>query len=783
VPTDDEAFLQERTRLLKTGAPRRDAAYVLYWMTTALRAGENPALERALLAAQKLSLPLVVYHGLSARYAYASDRHHRFVLEGEPELRAGVEARGATYRFFLDDGRSRDRVLDRLARRAAVVVTDEFPTFDVAVWVERFVARADCPVLAVDAACVVPMRLLGRPYERAFEFRRDAAPLWGARLRPVPAIAPPRPLADTVALEVTDTRADLDAIPALLAGLPIDHAVPPAPDRRGGAAAGRARWRLFMDGPIDDYGHRRNDALDDDGVSGLSPYLHFGMVWAGALARDALARRTPGATKWVDELLVWRELAWTFCFHRKDHGRATALPEWAREDLVARAPRVDVPTPMALDRGETGDALWDAAQRRLRHDGWLHNNVRMTWGKQVVAWLRDPAEALRVLIDLNHRYALDGRDPASYGGILWSLGGFDRPHERSQDLGRVRPRPTAVHARRLPPATYGAPSRLRRDPALAIVVVGAGLAGLAAARVLADAGHSVRVLEKSAGVGGRVATRSFEGAAFDYGAARLEARAPAFSRVLEGLAAEGLLRAEPPRAGEVARGGGSFVGVHGLRPALARYARGLAVEPGARVARVASSHGRVIVTREDGEAIHADRVVVTAPLPQALALLDEASAGELAGRAVYERALVVSLGYAGAMADVAPLPVEGSAALARAEVRAAGAFATLVLEATREATEAWWGDDDAAIVERLRSAAVEADARLAPFGDVPFVHVKRWRYARVVNAAASPGREAPPYAVAGPAILLAGDAFADGTAEGAWVSGTAAASFLLNATV
>ena len=57
----------------------------------------------------------------------------------------------------------------------------------------------------------------------------------------------------------------------------------------------------------------------------------------------------------------------------------------------------------------------------------------MLWGKKILEWSPTPQEALASMIELNDRYALDGRDPNSYSGIFWTLGRYDRP------WGPVRP--------------------------------------------------------------------------------------------------------------------------------------------------------------------------------------------------------------------------------------------------------------------------------------------------------------------------------------------------------
>ncbi len=91
-----------------------------------------------------------------------------------------------------------------------------------------------------------------------------------------------------------------------------------------------------------------------------------------------------------------------------------------------------------LEQARTGSELWNAAQRAYLQDGWMHNSVRMLWGKAVLQWTRDAGEAFRILEHLNNKYSLDGRDPNSYGGILWIFGKFDRPFYRRPIYGTVR---------------------------------------------------------------------------------------------------------------------------------------------------------------------------------------------------------------------------------------------------------------------------------------------------------------------------------------------------------
>ena len=72
----------------------------------------------------------------------------------------------------------------------------------------------------------------------------------------------------------------------------------------------------------------------------------------------------------------------------------------------------------------------------------------------MIGWTRDAAEALKVLEHLNNKYALDGRDPNSYGGILWCFGRFDRPFYRRPIFGTVRYMSTRAAAKKFDAARF-----------------------------------------------------------------------------------------------------------------------------------------------------------------------------------------------------------------------------------------------------------------------------------------------------------------------------------------
>ena len=120
--------------------------------------------------------------------------------------------------------------------------------------------------------------------------------------------------------------------------------------------------------------------------------------------------------------------ATTPAWFRSDFDRFESLPEWARDTLDEHAsdPR---PYLYGLDQFElacTHDEIWNACQQQLRKQGRIHGYLRMLWGKKILHWSASPERALEIMVELNNKYAIDGRDPNSYGGIFWTLGRHDR---------------------------------------------------------------------------------------------------------------------------------------------------------------------------------------------------------------------------------------------------------------------------------------------------------------------------------------------------------------------
>ncbi len=431
------------------GSRRRPVAgeFVLYWLQTTMRSRNNPALNYAAQSANELGLPLVVYQGLRPDYPWASDRFHTFILESAADMAADFADRRIPYGFYLEPhwGASREppppSPLEGLARRAALVVTDYFPTFIAPRQTHRLRKRVATPVVAVDSCTVVPMSHISRAHPTARGFRTEVVAALPHFLHPVGNVEPriSRPF-DFPFASAVPPNGQFDAA-ALAAGCDIDHSVHPSPSIRGGQRAAQSRLNTFLDTGLQRYSEDRGDPNKPEAVSGLSPYFHFGNISPQEVLLGAREVAPPEQyARFQDELLVWRELAHNFCHHDPRHRTLDAVPTWARKELDDHA---DDPRPAEysigeLERGETDSALWNAAQRCYVRDGTMPNYLRMLWGKAILHWTPDAATALSTMEHLNNKYSLDGRDPNSYAGFHWILGKFDRPFYRRPVFGTVR---------------------------------------------------------------------------------------------------------------------------------------------------------------------------------------------------------------------------------------------------------------------------------------------------------------------------------------------------------
>ena len=176
--------LGERTRVIgeESLQLKTEASCVLYWMRTAVRADENPALDVAAWIANQQGIPLLVYHAISEHYEYSSDRHHTFMLQGARDVQQQFAEQGISYAFHLATPADREPHLVGLADQAAVVVTEDMPVDPPRRFANALREKSSTPIVVVDTACVAPMKLVKKAHTRAFAYRSATKKLYAERL-------------------------------------------------------------------------------------------------------------------------------------------------------------------------------------------------------------------------------------------------------------------------------------------------------------------------------------------------------------------------------------------------------------------------------------------------------------------------------------------------------------------------------------------------------------------------------------------------------------------------
>lgn len=426
----------ERIELLNERAPAADGRYVLYWMQAAQRAACNHALEHAIGLADARGEPLVVGFGLMDDYPEANLRHYRFMLEGLRETAADLARRGIG--FVMRHG-SPPRVALDLAREASLVVCDKGYLRHQRAWREEVGRAAGRQALQVEGEVVVPVAVASDKAEVGARTLRPK--LQRLRERFLEPLLEQRPARKSPDLR---REGDLDPgdVEGCLARLRLDRRVAPVRRFKGGTSEARRRLRHFLARDLKGYKEARSDPSRQQS-SQLSPYLQFGQispVEMALAAQAAAAAGDPDRAAFLEELIVRRELAHNFVWYAQDYDRFACLPAWAQRTLEKHKPdrRQHLYDAEQLEAGRTHDRYYNAAMREMRLTGYMHNYMRMYWGKKVLEWSKDPETAYRTLLTMNNKLFLCGRGPNAFANCAWIFGQHDRPWIERPVFGQVR---------------------------------------------------------------------------------------------------------------------------------------------------------------------------------------------------------------------------------------------------------------------------------------------------------------------------------------------------------
>ena len=455
MPDLGSADLNDRSRALNAMPENASGAYVLCWLQQTLRAFDNPIIDAAISYGNQHNLPVVVYHGMRQDYPHASDRLHYFLLGGSRDLQRGCDERGLRSVSYLQTPDNLEKgLVYRLANGACAVFAEDHPSF-VARWqTQSFASKTERPVFVVDAARLVPTQVLPLGIKTTPSFRAANKALREAYANASCDLVSEMGLYEG-ALRFNDIdlrEASDDDFLALISKCDIDHSLWVCPEFPPSREQALKHMTMFIEEHLERYKWTRNNPAKIGSGSKLSPYLHFGLLGPRELYKAVQASGAHSAAKWkfLDEAVTWREWFHYQARYSEDFDRFDGLPNSAKKTLLEHAhdERATLYSLEALLHGDTGDDVWNAAQRQWLNTGYMHNNLRMYWGKKLIAWTPDPETAWNTACYINDRLSLDGRDPATYGNMQWCFGKSKPGYRELPVYGWVSPKASAAVMKR-----------------------------------------------------------------------------------------------------------------------------------------------------------------------------------------------------------------------------------------------------------------------------------------------------------------------------------------------
>lgn len=424
------------------------AGHVLYWMNRDMRLEDNWALLYAQERALELGVPLMVVYNLDPHFLGGTLRQYDFKVGILKELEVACKEKNISFQVLFGSDTEKQIVSFIEKENIGFLVTDFSPLKVQRAWLEYIVSNIEIPAVRVDAHNIVPVWIASQKIEvGARTLRPKLHKLLPSYLEDFPNVKK-HPFASKI------FSIDWDSIESV----DVDRSIKNTQFSPNPKEA-KNILKNFLTNKLGNYASKRNDP-NESSQSDLSPYLHYGVISAQRVVlevckllekdiQDILPaqknaskvdlKREPNllesASALIEELVVRRELADNFCFYNLNYDNISGFPTWAQNSLAKhiKDKREYIYTQSQLEKGETHDDAWNAAQKEMLETGKMHGYMRMYWAKKILEWTDNAEQAMKIAIYLNDKYEIDGRDPNGYAGIAWSIGGvhdrawFERP--------------------------------------------------------------------------------------------------------------------------------------------------------------------------------------------------------------------------------------------------------------------------------------------------------------------------------------------------------------------
>lgn len=402
--------------------------YVLYWMQSAQRIEYNHALYYSIKTANSLKLPLIIIFFIDKNYPESNETLTDYIINGILSLKPELDKIGASF-YFLDKD---EKLFYKISKESAVIISENSWLKYEKDWKSQYSNISKLPISLIETNSVIPYYIASDKEEyNAATLRRKISKLLPEYLTEfsIPKLVLKKEQAPQNIFNIFSQNS------LNFEKTTIDkfNNFPP------GYNSAKIILTDFIYSKLEYYAEKRNEP-SENWFSNMSPYLHFGQISPLEITLMTMRDQPDYAKKYLDELIVRRELSINFVNYNSNYDKYDALPKWARESLENNRifERPYIYTYKQFENAETHDPFWNAAQKEMLITGKMHAYMRMYWGKKILEWSKSPEEAYYTAIKLNNTYSIDGRDPNSYAGVAWCFGKHDRAWFERKIFGKVR---------------------------------------------------------------------------------------------------------------------------------------------------------------------------------------------------------------------------------------------------------------------------------------------------------------------------------------------------------
>ncbi len=425
-------MIEEKIKVLREGNVKANK-YIIYWMQSAQRAKNNPALNYAIKKANQIEVPLIVFFNLTDQFPDANYRHYYFMLEGLKEVEKELAKKGIKFVVKIGDP---TKNVTKLIKDAVFLISDRGYLKIERKWKEEVAENINCRFVLINTNTIVPVDIASDKEEyAAYTIRKKITNKLERFLR-----KPEQEKLKLNSLKIKLNGINLGKIEEIIKQLDIDMEIEKSNILIGGRNQAVKKLNNFIKEKLKKYQEYGSNP-DQNITSYLSPYLHFGQI-SPSFIYQKVQESGIGAEDFLEQLVVRRELSFNFVYYNQNYDNLLGdiLPNWAVKTLNEHQAdqKENIYSLQDLENHDTHDPYWNAAQKEMVVSGYMNGYMRMYWGKKLLEWTENYQSAFQRILYLNNKYLLDGRDPNGFAGAAWIFGKHDRAWKERKIFGKVR---------------------------------------------------------------------------------------------------------------------------------------------------------------------------------------------------------------------------------------------------------------------------------------------------------------------------------------------------------